>query len=185
MAMKLSYTWGALVGCTLVSAAFANGDVIKQTQNSSNWAMQAGDMYNQRYSKLKQINKENVKNLQVAWTFSTGVLRGHEGSPLVIGDTMYLHTPFPNKVFAIDLDDAEDQVEVRAEAGSGGDPADVLRHRQPRPRLRRGQDLPAAGRHARWSRSTRRPARWSGRSRTAIRRSARSTPTRRTSSRTR
>ena len=36
--------------------------------------------------------------------FSTGVLRGHEGSPLVIGDTMYLHTPFPNKVFAIDLD---------------------------------------------------------------------------------
>ena len=81
MAMKLSYTWGALVGCTLVSAAFANGDVIKQTQNSSNWAMQAGDMYNQRYSKLKQINTENVKNLQVAWTFSTGVLRGHEGSP--------------------------------------------------------------------------------------------------------
>ena len=35
--------------------------------------------------------------------FSTGVLRGHEGSPLVIGDTMYLHTPFPNNVFAIDL----------------------------------------------------------------------------------
>ena len=60
--------------------------------------------------------------LQVAWTFSTGVLRGHEGSPLVIGDMMYVHTPFPNKVFAIDLDDAEDQVEVRAEAGPGGDP---------------------------------------------------------------
>jgi alcohol dehydrogenase (cytochrome c) len=37
------------------------------------------------------------------WTFSTGVLRGHEGGPLVIGDVMYLSTPFPNKVFALDL----------------------------------------------------------------------------------
>jgi glucose dehydrogenase len=41
----------------------------------------------------------------VAWTFSTGVLRGHEGGPLVIGDTMYVHSPFPNKVFAISLED--------------------------------------------------------------------------------
>jgi PQQ-dependent dehydrogenase (methanol/ethanol family) len=66
--------------------------------------MQAGDMYNQRYSKLTQINAQNVGKMQVAWMFSTGVLRGHEGSPLVIENTMYLHTPFPNKVFAIDLD---------------------------------------------------------------------------------
>ena len=36
---------------------------------------------------------------------STGVLRGHEGSPLVIGDTMYIHTPFPNNVFAVNLKD--------------------------------------------------------------------------------
>ena len=61
-------------------------------------------MYNQRYSKLKQINTGNVGKMQVAWTFSTGVLRGHEGSPLVIDGMMYLHSPFPNKVFAIDLD---------------------------------------------------------------------------------
>ena len=54
-------------------------------------------------SQLDQINKDNVGDLQVAWTFSTGVLRGHEGSPLVIGDTMYLHTPFPNIVYALDL----------------------------------------------------------------------------------
>ena len=36
---------------------------------------------------------------------STGVLRGHEGSPLVIGDTMYMHTPFPNNVYAVNLKD--------------------------------------------------------------------------------
>jgi PQQ-dependent dehydrogenase (methanol/ethanol family) len=82
----------------------ANSDVEKLTADPKNWAMQAGDMYNQRYSKLNQINAQNVDKMQVAWMFSTGVLRGHEGSPLVIGDTMYVHTPFPNKVFAIDLD---------------------------------------------------------------------------------
>jgi len=84
--------------------AFANADVEKNIANSKNWAMQAGDMFNQRYSKLNQINASNVGKLQAAWTFSTGVLRGHEGSPLVIDGTMYLHSPFPNKVFAIDLD---------------------------------------------------------------------------------
>ncbi len=42
--------------------------------------------------------------LQVAWTFSTGVLRGHEGAPLVVGNMMYVHTPFPNIVYALDLD---------------------------------------------------------------------------------
>ena len=56
-----------------------------------------------RYSSLNEINTGNVKNLKVAWTFSTGVLRGHEGGPLVIGNTMYVHTPFPNIVYALDL----------------------------------------------------------------------------------
>ena len=65
--------------------------------------MPTGDYANTRYSKLNQINKDNVKNLQVKWTFSTGVLRGHEGGPLVIGDVMYIHTPFPNIVYALDL----------------------------------------------------------------------------------
>jgi PQQ-dependent dehydrogenase (methanol/ethanol family) len=88
----------------LPGLALANADVEKNIANSKNWATQAGDMYNQRYSKLKQINTGNVGKMQVAWTFSTGVLRGHEGSPLVIDGTMYLHSPFPNKVFAIDLD---------------------------------------------------------------------------------
>lgn len=91
----------AVLGVPLL--VMANADVEKNIADSKNWAMQAGDMYNQRYSKLKQINTTNVGKMQVAWTFSTGVLRGHEGSPLVIGDMMYLHSPFPNKVFAMDL----------------------------------------------------------------------------------
>ncbi len=84
--------------------AMANDDLMKQMSDSSNWAIQTGDYANQRYSKLADINADNVGSLKVAWTFSTGVLRGHEGSPLVIGNMMYIHTPFPNNVFALDLD---------------------------------------------------------------------------------
>jgi PQQ-dependent dehydrogenase (methanol/ethanol family) len=98
-----------LLSCALLMAttgvALANTDVDKLIKDPKNWAMQAGDFANQRYSTLKEINKGNAKNLQVAWTFSTGVLRGHEGGPLVVGDTMYIHSPFPNKVFAINLGD--------------------------------------------------------------------------------
>src|SRR5947199_9609853 len=65
--------------------------------------MPTGNYANHRYSQHKQITAQNVGKLQVAWTFSTGVLRGHEGGPLVIGDVMYVHGPFPNPVYALDL----------------------------------------------------------------------------------
>ena len=73
------------------------------SQNPKDWVQPTGDYANTRYSKLNQITAANVGKLQVAWTFSTGVLRGHEGGPLVIGNMMYVHTPFPNKVYALDL----------------------------------------------------------------------------------
>ncbi|MBY6005167.1 methanol/ethanol family PQQ-dependent dehydrogenase [Salipiger bermudensis] len=87
------------------SMASANEDLMTQMDNASQWAIQTGDYANQRYSELDSINKDNVGDLQVAWTFSTGVLRGHEGSPLVVGDTMFVHTPFPNIVYALDLNE--------------------------------------------------------------------------------
>jgi PQQ-dependent dehydrogenase (methanol/ethanol family) len=86
-----------------VGSASANDELMKMSQNPKDWVMPAGDYANTRYSKLNQINAQNVGKLQVAWTFSTGVLRGHEGGPLIIGNIMYVHTPFPNKVYAIDL----------------------------------------------------------------------------------
>ena len=85
--------------------SIANSDVQKLIKDPGNWAIWGGDYAGTRYSQLDQINSKNAKDLRVAWTFSTGVLRGHEGGPLVIGDTMYVHTPFPNKVFSINLKD--------------------------------------------------------------------------------
>jgi len=66
--------------------------------------LQTIDYANTRYAPLDRIDAANVKDLRVAWTFSTGVLRGHEGAPLVVGHVMYVHTPFPNTVTALDLD---------------------------------------------------------------------------------
>ena len=89
----------------LASAAgtYANDEVMGLTADAKNWAMPTGDYANTRYSKLNQITAANVKTLQAKWTFSTGVLRGHEGGPLIIGDVMYVHAPFPNTVYALDL----------------------------------------------------------------------------------
>jgi len=86
-------------------SAHADAQLDTAIKNPANWAAQAGDYANQRYSELKQINASNVSKLQATWTLSTGVLRGHEGSPLVVGDTMYIHSPFPNKVVAVNLKD--------------------------------------------------------------------------------
>jgi len=84
------------------SIASANNGVESLTKNPANWATALGNYAGTRYSKLNQINTKNVKNLQPAWSFSTGVLRGHEGGPLVVDDTIYIHTPFPNTVYALD-----------------------------------------------------------------------------------
>ncbi|HEY9213428.1 MAG TPA: lanthanide-dependent methanol dehydrogenase XoxF5 [Ancylobacter sp.] len=85
--------------------AAANDGLMKIIKDPKQWGIQTGDYANTRYSKLDQINAGNVGKLQVAWGFSTGVLRGHEGGPLIIGDMMYVHTPFPNIVYALDLND--------------------------------------------------------------------------------
>jgi len=102
----MNLRWGLVLAAAVAlptSAALANDELLKLEKDPNQWVMPTGDYANHRYSTLKQINKDNVKNLHPVWTFSTGVLRGHEGAPLVIGNTMYVHTPFPNIVYALDL----------------------------------------------------------------------------------
>ena len=67
------------------------------------WPMAAKNYGNTRFSGLDQINASNVAGLKVAWTFSTGVNKGQEAAPIVVGDTMYVVTPFPNILYALDL----------------------------------------------------------------------------------
>jgi lanthanide-dependent methanol dehydrogenase len=65
--------------------------------------MAAGDPQNTRFSSLDQINTQNISKLRLAWSFETGLTHGHEAAPLVIGDTVYVVTPFPNMLYALDL----------------------------------------------------------------------------------
>jgi PQQ-dependent dehydrogenase (methanol/ethanol family) len=93
---------GGLAASLVVLAASAVAQSVENPPNGQWWS--TGRTYDlQRYSPLTAINRTNVKNLKVAWTFSTGVLNGHEGNPLVINNVMYVHSAFPNIVYALDL----------------------------------------------------------------------------------
>jgi len=67
------------------------------------WPLPGGDYAATRFSSLDQITTENAAQLKVVSTFSTGVLHGHEGNPLVVGSMMYVVTPYPNLLYGIDL----------------------------------------------------------------------------------
>jgi lanthanide-dependent methanol dehydrogenase len=67
------------------------------------WPMATGDYQNTRFSRLGDIDTNNVARLQLAWTFSTARVRGHEAAPLVVDGLMIVVTPFPNVVFALDI----------------------------------------------------------------------------------
>ena len=95
----------AVGAAATIRPAAANEELLKLQTDANQWVMPTGNYANQRYSTLEQINATNVSKLHPIWSFSTGVLRGHEGGPLVIGNVMYVHTPFPNNVFALDLND--------------------------------------------------------------------------------
>ncbi|MGJ8618888.1 MAG: PQQ-dependent dehydrogenase, methanol/ethanol family [Methylophilaceae bacterium] len=96
-------TWA--YGSFASQAINAATDLDAAMANPNNWAHARGQYNNQGFSELSQINTNNVKDLKLAWTFSTGVNRGHEGAPLVIDGVMYVHTAFPNNIYALDLND--------------------------------------------------------------------------------
>jgi methanol dehydrogenase (cytochrome c) subunit 1 len=87
--------------------ALANKELEQLSKQNTNWVMQTKDYGSTHFSEMIDINANNVKNLKVAWSFSTGVLNGHEGGPLVVDGIMYVHTPYPNNVFAISLDEPD------------------------------------------------------------------------------
>ncbi len=118
IALPKRLAWAALPVLLLCVPAFAQQPQQGMTDNvpgalsgihivspvaSGQWTMPAGDYGNIRYSPLNQINSTNVQNLKVVTSYSTGIPHGHEGGPLVVGSTMYIVTPFPNKLIALDL----------------------------------------------------------------------------------
>jgi len=71
--------------------------------DDAQWLMPAKNYAGTRYSELDEINAATVRDLKVAFAFAIGINRGQEASPLVVGDTMYVLSPYPNILFALDL----------------------------------------------------------------------------------
>src|SRR5207249_9068353 len=96
---------GVLIGLT--SAAFAQGPpvtyerLLKADQEPGNWLMYSSTYDSWRYSRLTQVNTENVKGLQVKWLFQGRHQEKFETTPLVVDGIMYLTRP-ENDVFALD-----------------------------------------------------------------------------------
>ncbi|MCQ9615828.1 PQQ-binding-like beta-propeller repeat protein [Paenalcaligenes niemegkensis] len=88
-----------------VLSAHANDKLVQLSESNSNWVLPGKDYSATNYSPMDQINLDNVKTLRPSWTFSTGLLNGHEGTPLVVDGVMYLHSPFPNNTYALDLNE--------------------------------------------------------------------------------
>ena len=85
-----------------VLTAPTGASVVAETEDGQ-WLMPAKNYASTRFSGLEEINTQNVAGLKLAWSFSTGVLRGHEAAPIVANNTMYVITPYPNIVYALDL----------------------------------------------------------------------------------
>jgi lanthanide-dependent methanol dehydrogenase len=85
------------------TAGRSDGGKIANESEDGQWVRPAKNFSSTRFSGLKEITADNVKNLRLAWTFETGILRGQEAAPLVVNNTMYIVTPFPNYLYALDL----------------------------------------------------------------------------------
>jgi PQQ-dependent dehydrogenase (methanol/ethanol family) len=106
--------------------SLANAEIEALSKDTKSWVTWGGDYSGIRYSTLTQINKDTAKNLQPVWTFSTGMLRGHEGGPLVVNGLIYIHTGYPHKVYALDQDTHSVVWEYNYSAEKGTDPQQVI-----------------------------------------------------------
>jgi PQQ-dependent dehydrogenase (methanol/ethanol family) len=86
---------------TLILSVGLTGTLL--ADESGEWRMPAKNYASTRFSDLNEITSNNATNLKVAWTFSTGINRGQEAAPLVVSNTMYIITPYPNILYALDL----------------------------------------------------------------------------------
>src|SRR6185503_5830472 len=94
MGVKLRAWVVAAVALTALSSAAAD---------DGQWPRAGGDFASTRYSPLAQITSANVGTLRLVWSATFGERRGQEGTPLVVGDTMYVVGPYPNVLYAFDL----------------------------------------------------------------------------------
>lgn len=87
----------------LAAAALMLAAACSPADAADDWPMAARNHASTRYSEMAGIDTGNVAKLVPAFSFSTGVARGHEAAPVVVGSTMCVVAPYPNYLYALDL----------------------------------------------------------------------------------
>jgi alcohol dehydrogenase (cytochrome c) len=95
-----------LIACAALAAALAAGQVaperlLKAESEPHNWLTYSGSYRGWRYSRLDQINRQNVQNLKLAWVYQMPVTHRIQATPLVVDGVMYASEP-PSNVIALD-----------------------------------------------------------------------------------
>jgi alcohol dehydrogenase (cytochrome c) len=116
MTRKQSLLSGCVACTTLISTAAVAGPIENyspvtqarlENPEPGNWMLYRRTYDGHGYSPLDQINTSNVKNLTPVWTFSTGVVEGHEAPPIVNNGVMFIATPF-GQVIALNAKSGEE-----------------------------------------------------------------------------
>jgi len=111
--------------------------VSAQDSRASEWPAYGNDPGGMRYSRLAQINRENVAKLKVAWIFHTGDISdgqngrkrsGFEATPILVDGTLYFTTPF-NRVIALDAETGKQRWAYDPKIDLDGDYGDALVNR--------------------------------------------------------
>lgn len=121
-----------IIACILLGA-LASRTLAGEAGPAADWPSYGGDPGGQRYSALDQINRQNVSQLEVAWTYHTGDVSdgtrtkrksAFENTPIVVDGTMYISTPF-SRVVALDPETGKEkwtydpQIDLQASYSEG------------------------------------------------------------------
>ncbi len=96
----------ARLGAAMLGAAALVPGVAGAQGAGAEWTTPAGTLQGTRYSTLTDITPANVAGLVEEFSVPSGLHGSQEGQPVVAGTTMYVVTPFPNSLIAIDLANA-------------------------------------------------------------------------------
>ncbi len=110
----------AMLGAASMIGLGSTGSALAQT--GKNWVESGGVPQGTRYSALSDVTPANVSGLVEEFAIPTGSVGAHEGGPLVVGNIMYVVTPWPNKLIALDLANGGKVLWTYAPANSGAGP---------------------------------------------------------------
>ncbi len=99
--MKFASVVTAVLFAVLFLVTSGNQAAAQKEVPNRDWAVNGGETSNTHYSPLKHINRDNVSQLRVAWSYDTGETGGLQTSPIIVDGVLYALSP-SQKVFAVD-----------------------------------------------------------------------------------